>query len=158
MTHRHTTPAVATTWTVVADRCTARILVSDTGDGDDMRELTSLSHPEGSLPTSQRVSDRQGYFGGREGSLEAGDPKTDFAHKSAMEFAAEIIDELEAGRHKQQFGQLNIIAAPMFLGVLRNKFPEPLARMITLEIDKDYTACTPSEVATNVAKQKGRKA
>lgn len=154
MTRRHTTPVVSTTWTIVADRSTARILVSANGSGDDMVELKTLVNPEARLHPSDRVSDRQGYFGGREGSLEAGDPRTDFAHKSAAIFVEKIVEELQAGRSQQQFGQLNVIAAPMFLGALRNKMPEPLARMIKLEIDKDYTHCTPTEVAANLAELK----
>ncbi len=151
MTFKHHTPEVSTTWVVVADRSRARILASS-GDSADLEELETLVNPEGAMRQSECSSDRQGYFGGRQGSLEAGDPKTDFQHKTAETFAAQVIDHLETGRTSQQFGHVVLIAAPSFLGTLRQKLPTPLARMVELQVDKDYSKCSPGEIASQLAK------
>ena len=39
-----------------------------------------------------------------------------------------------------------LIAAPMFLGVLRSKLTSPLVKMVTLEINKDYTKLKTEEI------------
>ncbi|HIF00702.1 MAG TPA: host attachment protein [Fuerstia sp.] len=151
MTFRHHTPEIATTWVVVADRSRARILASS-GDSTDLAELETLVNPTGAMRQSECSSDRQGYFKGREGSLEAGDPETDWEHKTAETFAAQVIDYLETGRTSQQFGHVVLIAAPSFLGTLRQKLPTPLARMVELQVDKDYSKCSPKEIAAQLAK------
>ena len=151
MTFKHHTPEISTTWLVVADRARARIL-STTADTSELNEIKTLVNPEGAMRQSDYVSDRQGYFGGRKGSLEAGDPKTDFQHKTAETFAIQVVDHLEAARNSQQFGRLVLIAAPSFLGALRRKLPAPLSRMVELEVDKDYSKCAPDEIATLLAK------
>ena len=68
-----------------------------------------------------------------------GQPKTDFKHQTAERFAEEIVTKLEDGRVKNQFGKLGLVCPPLFLGVLRNKLSSPLAQLVTLELDKDYT-------------------
>jgi protein required for attachment to host cells len=151
MTFKRQTPDISTTWVVVADRSRARILET-IGDCKDLVEIESLENPEGAMRQSECCSDRQGYFGGRPGSLEAGDPETDFRHKTAETFAVQVIDYLEAGRTSGKFGHIVLIAAPSFLGTFRQKLPVPLARMVELQVDKDYTNCLPDEIAVHLAK------
>ena len=151
MTFKHHSPDITTTLVVEADRSRARILVS-VGDSTDLAEQETLVNPRGAMRQSECSSDRQGYFGGRKGSLEAGDPETDFEHKTAETFAAQVIDYLETGRTSQQFGHVVLIAAPSFLGTLRQKLPAPLARMVELQVDKDYAKCSPPEIAAQLAK------
>ncbi|MCP4783757.1 MAG: host attachment protein [Fuerstiella sp.] len=159
MTITQHTPEVSTTWIVVADRSRARIL-ADPGDNKDLSEIETLVNPEGAMRQSECCSDRQGYFGGRPGALEAGDPETDFRHKTAQMFATRVIESLETGRASHSFGRVVLIAAPSFLGTLRQKLPAPLARMVELEVDKDYSKCSPGEIAAQLAKLKvvGRQA
>ena len=138
-----------TIWVLVANRSRARIL-SQRLPGEPLQEVTSLKHPDGSLKQQDVETDRQGRFGERGNMRQAGDPETDFKHETAERFAGEIADLLDKARQRNQFGELVMIAAPLFLGVLRKKLPAPLGQMVTLEIDKDYTHLKPGELAKHL--------
>ena len=153
MTFKRHPSEISTTWIVVADRSRARILTTS-DDNSDLTEVETLINPEGSMKQSDTVSDHQGRFPGRGGMPVSGQPRTDFEHKTAETFAIQVVDFLDAGRNSQQFGRVILIAAPAFLGTLRQKLPAPLARMVALEVDKDYTKRTPAEIATQLAKMR----
>ncbi len=150
MTVRHHTSKNTTKWIVVADRSRARIFAMTEDEPTKLNELEDLVNPAGAMRQSESVSDREGYFGGREGMLEAAEPKTDFAHKTAEPFANLIVAHLEAGRNSQQFGNLILIAAPAFLGMLRQSLPSPLAQLVELEVNKDYTKHPINEIASRL--------
>lgn len=134
-----------TNWILVADRSRARVF-SQRLPGEPLEEVKDFVHPESSLKKHDVVTDRQGRFSERGGARQAGDPETDFKHETAEKFAGELVDFLEHGRQTNQFGQLTLIAAPLFLGVLRQKLTSPLSQLTTLEIDKDYTHLKPAEI------------
>lgn len=151
MTVKHHPPEVSTTWIVVADRSRARIM-ADHGKNTELSEIRTLVNPEGAMRQCECSSDRQGYFGGRKGALEAGDPETDFRRKTAETFAVQVVDFLETGRTSHQFGRVILLAAPSFLGNLRQKMPAPLARMVELQVDKDFSKSSPGEISAHLAK------
>jgi len=153
---------MSTTWIVVADRARARILKPSNGKQkplsevidfvgragfagpekqttEKMEELEDFVHPEGQMKASELRSDRNGKFGDTRVSRQSGDDRTDIQHQTAEEFAIEIVNYLDKARQQKKFERLGLIAAPMFLGVLRSKLTSPLVKMIALEINKDYT-------------------
>ena len=60
------------------------------------------------------------------------------------------VDRLEQGRVENAFERLVVVAAPTFLGLLRAHFNAPLSSLLSLEIDKDYTALRPEELRTRL--------
>jgi protein required for attachment to host cells len=133
-------------WILVADRGRARIFETDFPAYATIDKIMELECSQGRAQQRNIVTDRQGYFRGREGSLESGQQQTDFKHQTAEQFAMQIVEFLENGRQQQKFGTLIVIAAPLFLGVLREKLTVPLAHMVTLEMGKDYTQLRPAEI------------
>jgi len=152
MTRRHQAPEVPVTWIVVADRSRARILATTNDDALDLVEIADLANPVGALKAGEAEADDQGYHAGRPGYLESCEPRTDHEHKTAQPFAQQIVSRLESGRNSQQFGHLVLVAAPLFLGVLRQKLSQPLARMVELEVDKDYSKRSVDDIAGLLAK------
>ena len=142
----------SSTWVVVADRSRAKVLSIEGKTASNLHEVATLSHPEGAMKQSEYVSDRQGYFGRNEDALDAGVPQTDYKHKTAEEFALQLISLLESGRNGQQYDSIILIAAPMFLGVLRDKLPAPLEKLVELEIDKDLTRHSNAEIVSQITK------
>lgn len=133
-----------TTWVLVAERGSARLFALDSEN--ELLELKTLTNTEGTVRKSSVVSDRQGYFKGREGSLQTGDAQTDYPHKAAEEFARTVTAELEAGRTSNEFEHLIIFSAPLFLGMLRKKMSAPLAALVTEEVDKDLAGSSVDEI------------
>lgn len=147
--HEHRVPTA--TWAVVADRGRARIFAWEGEDVAALAEVESLTCPEGASHPHDLVTDKQGYFKGHSGSMQTGDPKTDFKHRSAERFAHRIVELLEEGRVRNQFGKLVLVASPMFMGELRSHIKDPLAKLIDREITKDYTTLPARDIADKLA-------
>ena len=146
MTFKYQPRTIPIAWIVVADRGRARIFAADSPANATLDEIAEFECSQGHARQRDMVTDRQGYFRGRDGSLESGQQQTDFKHQTAEQFALQIVEFLEKGRQQQKFGTLIVIAAPLFLGVLREKLTAPLAHMVTLEMDKDYTQLRSAEI------------
>ena len=139
-----------TQWILVADRSRARIFEPNAPQFDRLNEVADFEHPESRLRRHDVVSDQQGRFAETAGGQHAGQPETDYKHETAAAFAAEIVKYLEEGRQTNRFSELTVIAAPLFLGVLRNKFPAPLSHIVKREIDKDYTTMKPADILKRI--------
>ena len=139
MTFKHEARRPSTTWIVVADRGRARIFGGEWPALDDFREIKTLVHPEGELHQRDVESDEPGRLYEAKGPKHAAEPKTDFKHHTAIEFAHEIVRDLQRGKDDNAYGRLLLIAAPLFLGVLRDELPDPLKKLVVAELDKDLT-------------------
>jgi len=158
-----------TTWILVADRAQARILVPEEAGAKSLRqhvdfvgragylepdvkepspltEQDAFIHPESHLSQQDTESDRGGRHKSTESAQHSGDAKRDFKHQTAEHFAKELVDYLDKARQENQFKQLALVAAPLFLGTLRKTLTSSLSKMVTLELDKDYTKLKPTEI------------
>jgi anti-anti-sigma factor len=134
---------------VVADRGRARIFAAE-NDAAPLVEIESLACPEGTSHPHDLVTDKQGYFKGHSNSMQTGDPETDFRHRAAHRFAHRVVDYLDEARQHNQFGELVLVASPMFLGELRSHLKEPLEKLVTCQIDKDFTTLSAEEIANRI--------
>lgn len=150
MTFKHQPEMPPTIWVVVADRSRSRILSADWPNPSQWEEIADLVHSESSLKSSEVNTDGPGTFGETAGGHHGGQPKTDFKHQTAERFAEEIVECLETGREQNKFGKLGIVCPPLFLGVLRKKLSAPLAKLVALELDKDYTHLPSKELASHL--------
>ena len=151
MTYKRQQQIPPVIWVVVADRARSRILSSSWPNPNGWEEVADLIHAEGALKESDVKTDGPGMF--REsgvGSMHSGEPRTDFKHQTAERFAEEIVEFLENGRTHNKFGKLGLVCAPLFLGVLRKNLPGPLANMVAMEVDKDYTHAPMKELASHL--------
>lgn len=157
------------TWVVVADRARARVLSPRDEDRkplseiidfvgragyvgpekyppEKMNELEQFVYPEGRMKERELKSDRDGEFSEPGVPRQTGDDQTDIEHQTAEEFALMLVDFLDKNRHAGKFQNLGLVAAPMFLGVLRKKLTSPLKKMVIFEIDKDYSKLKTEEI------------
>lgn len=151
MTVRHEQQIPPVIWVVVADRARSRILSAPWLGCGEWEEVADLTHSEGALKAGEVETDRPGTFGDSAGGHHGGEPSTDFKHQTAERFAHEIVEYLENGRMHNKFGKLGFVCPPLFLGVLRKSLPAPLANLVALELDKDYTQASITEIASHLA-------
>ncbi len=167
---------MATTWILVADRAHARIFVPEEAEAKSLRqhvefvgragylapdveeleplkEQADFIHPESQLSQQDVETDRPGRFKAKGSALHSGNAEKDFKHQTAEHFARELVDYLEKGRQENQFDRLILVAAPLFLGVLRGMLTAPLRKLVTLERDKDYTKLKPEEIRKHLPEQ-----
>ena len=135
------------TWLPIANRARARILeVRSTRETPI--ECATFVNPAGRAHERDLDSDAAGRFYGK-GEREQGHSATaseSLGEHETDRFVIDLRDFLERARNEQRFEKLWLVAAPAILGQLRNAFSKPLRQRVDLEVDKDLTTDTPSEI------------
>lgn len=155
-----------TGWVVVADEAIARILATTDVAGvlEPVEELTDpAAHArEGDLHVNDggrrggAVSHDSGRSGGRGGRTSAGSTSItasageENAHLEARDFARRVARHLATALQQKRFATLRIVAAPRFLGLLRQEIDAPLKATIVAEIDKDLIHAADDDIARRV--------
>ncbi|MEZ6061415.1 MAG: host attachment protein [Planctomycetaceae bacterium] len=137
-------------WIVVADRARARVLKQEACGGDQLVEVCDLVSPKSQMKPSEAQSDRPGRFSSGGGQREVLEPRTDFRHKTAEDFAVHVVDYLDHLRTTSSVRRLMIAAPPLFLGELRKKLTPPISKLIEREVDKEWTSLSLPEIARRV--------
>jgi protein required for attachment to host cells len=70
--------------------------------------------------------------------------------QEAMAFAKALSERLRSGRNDGEFDKLYIVAAPTFLGLLRNKLDIHTAQMLVGEVNKDLTRLDPAKIRSHL--------
>ena len=71
--------------------------------------------------------------------------QTPDAHQAEL-FARDIASFLLQAYREGRFQQLSLVVSPQFLGLLRKLLDPQLEKVVSLEIDKDYTQFSPQEL------------
>jgi protein required for attachment to host cells len=126
-----------TVWIVVANRGVARLFQARQATGP-LEEMDAFIHPEARLPDRDLVSDRPGRGFERSGpGRHAEEPDSSVAEVEADSFALELSRFLLKSRHDGRFDALVLMAAPGFLGSLRDRLDGQIKERILLEVDKN---------------------
>jgi protein required for attachment to host cells len=148
----------ATTWVLVAEGSRARLFEMAT-PMSPLRELEAYTHPDGHLRGSERKSDAPGRYGTKKSARTRGTGITGGAHifnrpnaddELQHSFARFLAEQLDRARNQGAFDRLVLIAAPSFLGSLRDQLSEPTRRCITQELGKNFAKSTPAEIREKV--------
>ncbi len=124
-------------WVVVANRAVGRVFQASQPTGP-IQERESFIHPEGRLLDQELVSDRPGRGFDRLGpGRHAEDPDTTATAQETASFALELARFLLKGRNDGHFDALVLIAAPAFLGALRERLDGQTRERVMLEVDKN---------------------
>jgi protein required for attachment to host cells len=130
---------------VVADQSEARFY--DTESLDTRIELAGkLTDPKAHLHDRDLVSDRPGRVfdhakldSGRRGAVAhhaTGGERSPRKHE-AIVFARRVATELEAATREGRIDRIVLMAAPSFLGLLREALPQSVQKAIVAEVHKD---------------------
>lgn len=142
-------------WVVVADSTRARIFSAENRTAP-LVEITSLEHPEGRMHATDLTSDLPGKDSDRSGAGKHSISETDPKQQEAITFGREITDILEEARTSNKFRQIALIAAPAFLGILRDLLSAPLAKLVTCELDKNLTQLDAAVIRENLPEHLSR--
>ena len=132
------------TWVLVADEGIARILALASPGGDQLHsveELTdALAHASGVDLRRDAVGRRAsgkapGARGAAHATASAGEGE---AHDEAMQFARRVARHLDEALMQRRFQALQLVAAPRFLGLLRQALSPAVAGTVGLALAKDY--------------------
>lgn len=128
------------TWVLVADSSRARIFRADTPKSP-LQELETLAHPESRLHERDLTTDLPGRaFDSVGQGRHAMEQKTSPKYEEAISFARQIGEQMDSARIAGKFSKLILVAAPAFLGLLREQLSAETMKKVTATIDKDFTS------------------
>jgi protein required for attachment to host cells len=125
-------------WIVLADEGRAR-LIERAPPGGAMQEVAQIEDELGRARGAELRRDAKGRLYGK-GERVMGhttEPRTDARRKEAQRFARRVAEYLEQAQREQRFDRLVIVAAPAFLGMLREVLPPAVRKQVVGELDQD---------------------
>lgn len=136
-------------WILVAGSSEARIFSAK--EKNSAWELVKeYIHPEGREKDTELVADKFGSFPNfSRGSSTFTEP-TDPKEAESERFARILADELNAGRTKNAYGKLVVVAPPHFHGLLNKYCDAHVAALVTNRLEKDYTKLKEHELIPRI--------
>ncbi len=127
-----------TTWVVIADEAAA-IFYERKSKRGTLAELFQLTNEAGRKKTGELLSDRGGrsFDSHGQGRHTMGKEKVDPKKHVAMAFAKIIAKRISSAVRDGECDEIALIAAPRFLGVLRNALSRAGNVVPALSIDKE---------------------
>lgn len=122
---------------VVADNSRARIFTAESSSAE-LLEIETMSHPEGRQHEQDMVSDLPGKDAAKGGAGgHAYEDKNSPKQQQTIDFAKRVAHYLDDARAQNRLQQLLLVAAPAFLGELRNQLSTETRDCIVFELDKN---------------------
>jgi protein required for attachment to host cells len=138
------------TWLVVADNSKARIFTVDSRMGP-IEEIESIVHTEARLHEQDMTSDLPGRGNGRSGAGgHAYQDEVSPKEQENINFAKVIANELDVARKNNKFKQFVLVAAPGFLGNLRNQFSAQTQKLACFELAKNLSHLNAKEIRAHL--------
>ena len=120
----------------------------------DMESVASFSHEEGRLHEGDLIANDPGYTSPSAGSgMDAMNPDNSAKETEARRFADELAGNISQRLHNHDDTGLVLIAAPKFLGRLREKLDGPVSDKIMLTIDKNLDLSNESDIKDHIDSQ-----
>lgn len=141
-----------TTCILVADASRARIFEAPLPK-DGLTEIEELVHPASKLHPQEMAADEPGVSRDRVGQGVHGmEQETDIKKHEAIRFAKEVADKISQIQQKNGYAKMYVIAAPAFLGLLRNNYSSATKKIIVDEISKNVTTFDSEEIRAHLPK------
>lgn len=129
---------------VVAEQSRARLFIRDRVK-KIFQELEVMVNPEARLHDQELTQDRPGRsFDIKGDHRHAMEMKTSPSRQVAERFAKDICKQLQSRRN--EYEKIILVAAPAFLGMLRDNLSDTLKKDVVREIDKDLVRKAEKEI------------
>jgi protein required for attachment to host cells len=131
-------------WIVAADAACARIFQGESLRGE-WEEVEDLADPLARHPTEDPPTGEQGRMSGSHGPHRL-QPKHSPRGAADIAFARLVCERLRRALDSNRIQAFCLVAAPHFLGLLRQSMDEHLGKALLRDLDKDLSRHTVSEI------------
>lgn len=137
---------------MVANRSHAK-LYENTGHRIALRAVEVISYPDGRLKNRDINADRPGrshdsHGQGRHAMSKEVEPTAQLAEQ----FAKQLAEKLEHGRHMKKYDALVLVAEPRFLGTLRHTLTPATAASVVASLGKDLAHLDERDILEHLKK------
>lgn len=137
-------------WVIVANKSNARVY--ERTKRRDLKLIECLENPVAKTSEADQVSDRRGSMAQSHGyGQQSFTPRTSAKEHNEISFAKEINDFLEKCRTRNKFDELEIVASPSFLGILKKNLDKELNKQVVNYLNKDFGHRTDREIRKLIA-------
>lgn len=141
-------------WVVVASRERARFFAGP-GLQAPLEEVSEVINTEARLQEQDLNTDRLGKNRDDGPGAHGYGVRDTAVKRSAMDFARDVVDQIDKARITGAFEQLSVIAAPEFLGMLRKCYPSALEKLVIEEVAKDVADSDEKTIRSNLTRLNG---
>jgi protein required for attachment to host cells len=145
---------MTTTWILIAHDAGARIF-ENRGPGKGLELVEQMDHEAGRDRNQEFDADRPG----RSFQRNAADARRSAMSRSespreraVADFARTLAEELKSARTQNRYERLVLVAAPKFLGRVRNALDSATAHCVVGSLDKDLAGSDEAELVEHVGK------
>ncbi|BAO43602.1 host attachment protein [Thiolapillus brandeum] len=133
-------------WVLAADSSHAKILQAD-NRATPLVLVEEMEHPEARMKNADFYSDNAGrsFDSGGQGR-HAMEPEVDAKSTEAQRFARTLCDRLRQAATDGRYDKLYVLAAPAFLGILRECLDDNVKGRIAGEVPKDVVRQTAEDI------------
>ena len=135
---------------VIADAGRARIFATERL-GSPLESIKDLINPYGKQREQSFTSDRSGHTNSPSGTGHTMSNKAEFKAMEDEQFAKSIVSELEENYRDGKFVAVYLLAAPRFLGRLRNELTPAMKKVVVREYAKDFSLMNERELQKHLA-------
>ncbi len=126
-------------------------LAADALPPSQLEERATLAHPEGRVKAQAIDADRPGRsFQSAAKMRHSKTREVDPKKQEIIGFAHRVAEHLERARRQGTLERLVVVAAPEFLGLLRDNFSADLRRIIDHEISLDLYQMKPQDIRAHL--------
>lgn len=138
------------TWLIVADSSRARIFAMESRTSP-ITEIKSIVHTEARLQEQDLTSDLPGRGSNNgDSGRHAYESETSPKEQENINFARAIAEELDQARKENKFKQFVLVAAPAFLGNLRNQLSPQTQKLACFELAKNLAHLDAAEIRSHL--------
>lgn len=142
---------MAKNWVVVADSASAKIFAVAGPTAGKLKEVETLSHPDGRKRAREIDADRPGRSFQSAGTMRHGMERSTDAKKQAVTtFARQVAGRLESARLQDGLMRLILVAPPEFLGLLRDNLSAEAKSLLQGEFALNLTGMKPDEIRSHL--------
>lgn len=137
---------MAISWVLAADSSQAKILRADNRVGP-LVIIEELEHPESRKRDIELYSDQPGRaFDSAGQGRHAMENEVDAKKEESIRFARSLCEKLRQAANEKSYDKLYILAAPAFLGELRDCLDHHVRSLVAGEVAKDVVKQNPEEI------------
>ena len=138
---------------VVADSSKARILSAESGDGP-LTDSKDFIHSESRFREQDLVADGSGSASDSGGYGKHSMGHENAAHQNQVEtFARELSGEIDKILRSSDLRRIYLVAAPKFLGLLRNGLTKQCTELLAGEVDKNLVNHSIEDIRSHLPKR-----
>lgn len=148
-----------TTWVIIANASVAKIYavnkIKFINGSQKLALVREFSHPQSRMRDADIVTDKVGRYRSKNSRSDSFNEPTDPKEHEADAFALQLAKYLEEEKSHKHYEDLILVSSPSFSGMLNSHLSPKIKKVVSLNIEKDYTKDSDKDLEKHLKQQIG---